>query len=184
LGLPEVPVVFTDMTQVQARLSTLRHNRARGSEDVEQAIQVLRDLELVGSLDLAQTELGISDEEMSRLLSTGSIPEQLAGESYGNEWIPSKDSGDENGATSTIGHGVEVSMTTAAVGAQVAGQTAVANALTSADKEKLSQAASRSVYRVACTFSADDAVLVRRALGDKPAEKLLQLCLAKESVGV
>ena len=51
LGYDEIPVVVTPMTYEQARIATLRHNRARGSEDIELTSEVLRDLEKLGALD-------------------------------------------------------------------------------------------------------------------------------------
>lgn len=41
LGYDKVPVVFVDMTMEQMRISTLRHNRARGSEDIALSAEVL-----------------------------------------------------------------------------------------------------------------------------------------------
>lgn len=51
LGLEMVPVVFVDMTMEQMRISTLRHNRARGSEDIDLSTKVLQDLRELGALD-------------------------------------------------------------------------------------------------------------------------------------
>ena len=48
LGMAEVPVVLVDMTLEQMRIATLRHNRARGSEDIELSTELLRDLRGLG----------------------------------------------------------------------------------------------------------------------------------------
>lgn len=53
LELKQVPIVKVDMTPEQMRIATLRHNRARGSEDITLAAEVLRDLRELGALDWA-----------------------------------------------------------------------------------------------------------------------------------
>ena len=73
LGHKEVPAVLTDMTPEQARIATLRHNRARGTEDAALAADVLKDLAALGAADFAQEELALDDAEMQRLL--GDMPE-------------------------------------------------------------------------------------------------------------
>ena len=65
LGYKEVPVVFTDMSIEQMMVSTLRHNRARGSEDAELVNRVLKDLKDLGAEDWVKDSLMISDDEMN-----------------------------------------------------------------------------------------------------------------------
>ena len=48
LKFEEIPVVITPMTEEQAKIATLRHNRARGSEDIDLTAELLRDLEKMG----------------------------------------------------------------------------------------------------------------------------------------
>ena len=88
LGYTEIPVVFVEMTPEQMRIATLRHNRARGSEDLELSVQVLRDLQELGALDWAQDSLMLSDDEINRLLDDIPVPEALANDhiiSWSNE---------------------------------------------------------------------------------------------------
>ena len=44
LGIKEIPIVKVNMSKEQMRISTIRHNRARGSHDVQLEAEVLRDL--------------------------------------------------------------------------------------------------------------------------------------------
>jgi ParB/RepB/Spo0J family partition protein len=79
LGYKEIPVVFVNMTDEQMRISTLRHNRARGSEDVELTVAVLKDLEKLGALEWAKDSLKLSDQEITRLMEDIPVAEALAG---------------------------------------------------------------------------------------------------------
>ena len=91
LGYESVPVVFVDMTPEQMRIATLRHNRARGSEDIDLASSVLRDLQQLGALDWAQDSLMLDDTELARLLEDVPAPEALAGEEFSAAWEPTPD---------------------------------------------------------------------------------------------
>lgn len=87
LGLKEIPVVFTDMTPEQMRISTLRHNRARGSEDIELTIQILQDLRELGALEHAIDSLGMSDKEINALIDDLPAPEKQAAEEFSPAWV-------------------------------------------------------------------------------------------------
>jgi ParB/RepB/Spo0J family partition protein len=100
LGFKEIPVVFVNMTPEQARIATLRHNRARGEEDIELTASLLRDLEALGALDHAADSLGMSDVDIQKLLNEIKTPEFLAnpdGE-YGTAWTPTDTYTPENNA--------------------------------------------------------------------------------------
>lgn len=88
LGLKEIPVVFVDMTPEQQRISTLRHNRARGSEDVELTIKILHDLRELGALEHAVDSLQISDRELNALMDDLPAPEVHAAEKFSDSWLP------------------------------------------------------------------------------------------------
>ena len=68
LGYEKVPCVLVSMTEEQRRVATLRHNRARGSEDAALASDVLRELAQMGAIQFAQDELGLADVEVQRIL--------------------------------------------------------------------------------------------------------------------
>ena len=106
----KIPVVFVTMTPEQMRIATLRHNRARGSEDIELTAALLRDLRELGALDWAQDSLMLDDTEMNRLLEDMSAPQALADEQFGEAWQPTKAT-DKDSQTA----GATVSMTPEAV---------------------------------------------------------------------
>lgn len=75
LGKTEIPIVFVDMTIEQQMISTLRHNRARGNEDINMASSVLRELDQMGSLDDASDSLLLDEIDLQIMLND--IPENI-----------------------------------------------------------------------------------------------------------
>jgi ParB-like chromosome segregation protein Spo0J len=59
-----VPCVITDMTPEQAMISTLRHNRARGNEDLNRAAAVIQELDEMGVLQGAADSLMMDNVEL------------------------------------------------------------------------------------------------------------------------
>ena len=78
LGFAEVPCVLTDMTVAQMRISTLRLNRARGTEVADLAVDVVKSLRDMGALDFAVDELMLDPVEVRRILEdmpTSELPD-------------------------------------------------------------------------------------------------------------
>ncbi len=67
LGFDECPVVMTDMTAEQMRISTLRHNRARGKENTDLIIELFKELDAMGATGLAVEELMLDPAELEKL---------------------------------------------------------------------------------------------------------------------
>lgn len=183
LNYSEIPVVFVDMTPEQMRIATLRHNRARGSEDLELSVQVLRDLQELGALDWAQDSLMLSDEEVNRLLDDIPVPEALANENYSNSWEPDELSKDDSNIQNTeariingVTHGGE--MITAASAKAVESikerQALIDKAKTTEEKELAKK--QTKLYRVSLIFANEEAEIIETVLGKEPATKLLELC--------
>lgn len=179
IGYTEIPVAITPMTIEQARIATLRHNRARGSEDIELATQVLRDLQSMGALEWAQDSLDLSDVEVNRLLDDIPAPEALAAEEFSPAWAPTGPAGSVvgEGGTAQIGEQAVASQSMAASDALRARETALASAKT--DQERTAAARDNAVYRVSCIFASSEADVVKAVLGDNPAANLLALCRAE-----
>lgn len=189
LGMAQVPVVFVDMTPEQARIATLRHNRARGSEDVELAAAVLRDLAQLGALDYAQEQLMLDDTEMERLLQDIPAPDALAGDDFGQAWQPSPvdqaGSPDDDASRSPQS---QQTIVTAAPGGGVQAQAMSASAIEASRERERQLALARSTeerqaiiaeqqkfYRLMLLFQGEEADLVRSVLGDQAADKLLTI---------
>lgn len=154
IGLEEIPVVFVDMTPEQMRVSTLRHNRARGSEDAELAAVLLQDLkQLEADNDIADA-LGLTVDEINQLVADFSHPQVLEQP----EVIEAQETGDT-----------------------VAIQNARRAAAIKLDDQKreedvMQKARDKDVFRVNFTLVGEEATVVRRVLGDEPAVMLLTMC--------
>jgi ParB/RepB/Spo0J family partition protein len=184
IGLTEIPVVFVDMTPEQMRIATLRHNRARGSEDLQLSAEVLRDLEKLGALDWAADSLMLSDAEIDKLLKDVSAPDALAGDQYSDAWAPQRRSDAAPGSMGSIdaanvtdaagGVVVTNAMSIQAVEAQRQHEKRMEDARS--EEERAMVRKDRLFYRINLVFADAEAEMVQGTLGDKPAERLLELC--------
>jgi len=174
--LEQIPMVHVPMAAPQARIATLRHNRARGSEDIELATEVLRDLEALGALEWAADSLDLSDVELQRLLDDIPAPEALARAEFSEAWIP--------GGNAPPPDKFEPRSTeTEIVGATTSGYDAarVAEARLQQAKSEEERAAirhDRAVFRLNLVFTGDEGYVIRKALGSGPAAKIMAWCLA------
>lgn len=173
LGYEKIPLVFVPMGLAQAKIATLRHNRARGSEDFEMSAQVLRDLQDLGASDWAQESLQLSDEEMNRLLEDVPAPDALAAEDYGDAWDPSKQGADADAELSDR----RSASTPAAVEAQRDAEKKMAEART--EEERAAVRRDTDVYRFALTFAGAEGKIVKAVIGHSPATALVDLCKAE-----
>jgi len=169
LGMAQIPVVRVPMDAAQARIATLRHNRARGSEDIELATAVLRDLERLGALEWAQDSLDLSDAELQRLMDDIPAPEALAKEQFSEAWVPGSAPTGETNTESRI-----VNSTPGGVDQARRAERALQDAKTAEERE----AAIRDsrVFRLNLVFAGQEGEIVRAALGPTPAVTLLEWC--------
>ena len=178
LNMDKIPVVFVEMTDEQRRVSTLRHNRARGSEDIQLTAQVMRDLEKLGALDWAQDTLMLSDVEVNRLLEDIPAPESLKNEEFSTAWTPT-DADTEQDSVEAIEHKVSggTMMKSLSVDA-LEQQRNLEKKLQEAKTEEERQMArtDSDMYRISLVFSGAEAGVIRSVLGKKPAEKMLDMC--------
>jgi len=182
LGYDKVPVVFVDMTMEQMRISTLRHNRARGSEDIALSAEVLRDLRELGALDWAQDSLMMEEEEMRILLDDIPVPEGLAGEDYSESWISSKskESTVSVEAKQVDPQRMEASTQKVVEAVKLAEQKA-ALVDNESEKSKILFEIKKDIYRIAVSYTGDEAKIVKEVLGLQPAVKLVELCKKYEA---
>ncbi len=86
-----VPVVTVDADPMHRMMSTIRHNRARGTHAVLLMAEIVRGMVEAG---LQPTEicqrLGMEDEELERLLDRAGMTVRGAGETFGRAWAPSR----------------------------------------------------------------------------------------------
>jgi ParB-like chromosome segregation protein Spo0J len=170
-ALPDdvLAIVRLPMGEAQAKIATLRHNRARGSEDIQLATDVLRDLEQLGALEWAADSLDMGDDELQRLLADIPAAEGLAGDEFTEAWAPGSPK-----ETTGDGGPVQVSGTAAGVNADRERERRIQAATT--EEERQTARNDRNVFRLHLTFGGDEADEVKAALGDRPAETILGWC--------
>jgi ParB/RepB/Spo0J family partition protein len=175
LGYEEVPIVVTPMTIEQARIATLRHNRARGSEDIELSAQVLRDLEKLGAIDWAKDSLMMTEAELNKLLEDIPAPEALANEVYDEAWVPTQESSDnpDYKEMETDDGTLVRSFSPEALDKQRKLEKQLAEART--EEERVMAQRSQKFYRVNLVYADQEAKIVKYVLGDNPAKKFLEL---------
>jgi len=198
MKMSQIPVVFVDMTDEQMRIATLRHNRARGSEDYDLSIEVLRDLQQLGAIDWAQDSLGLDDEELNELLANESASVAYAAETFTEAWAPEKGqpstaptmAGDEEASVALVEVAPDhdsspvraTAMSKTAVESYRKRNEALNNAESEQERNELAQNMERP-YRIKMIFTGEEAVIVKAILGTRPAEKLLEICAEIEAEG-
>jgi len=179
LGMETVPHVTVDMDEAQARVSTLRHNRASGSEDVDKAVDVMRDLQELGAVDMAQDALQLDDTEMNRLLDDIPASEEFAADEFSTSWEPSDSSGnaDEVKDSDTGTTETESGKSSASEGA-VEKMREREKKLQEAKNEEERKMAKEdtSTYKLELIFSGEEEEIVESVLGDRPAATVLEMC--------
>lgn len=167
LGYTEVPCVLTEMSPEQMRIATLRHNRARGSEDANMAADVMRELRDMGALEHAQDSLQLDDVEVQRLLEE--MPEAEAPQIEAN--VPDSMLGPKGQGLSALDQG---SMTDQTADRLRAKEKLLATAKN--EEERTMLAKDMAVYRLVLFFTGDEAKLVKAAFDPNPAQKVLDAC--------
>ena len=173
IGHKEIPVVFVDMTPEQARISTLRHNRARGQEDFNLSAAVLRDLQSLGAIDWAQDSLMLSDTELNRMLEDVQATD-LASEEFSQAWEPDKIIADDVNVEGSQEGDIIRAGTIAAVKDVRERERMLKEARTQEERAQIRK--DMAIFRVSLIFSGEEAEVVKSVLGAKPAEKLVEMC--------
>ena len=176
---PIIPIVKTPMTPEQMRVATLRHNRARGEEDVELAAEVLRDLQQLGALEWAKDELMLDDETLKRLMEDVSASDALGEDEFGEAWDPS-DTGDEGGEDGVGGTEADTSETGTQANSEAASRLRrerLERVRAAKNEEERKRAVEETkIFRLNLVFSGEEAETITSVLGDRPAVRLLELC--------
>lgn len=82
-----VPVVLLNADPAHARISTIRHNRARGTHYVSQMATIVAELNDLGLDDeMLMSRLGMEAEEVRRLKEQGDVLTRIGGEEMGEAW--------------------------------------------------------------------------------------------------
>jgi ParB-like chromosome segregation protein Spo0J len=90
-----VPVVVINVDPVHRKMSTIRHNRARGMHGVVPMAEIVRGMVEDGiSIKDIRARLGMDEEEVVRLIDRAGMPQRMrerGATEFGKEWVPSRD---------------------------------------------------------------------------------------------
>jgi ParB-like chromosome segregation protein Spo0J len=86
-----VPVVWLAPNDAAHQMmSTIRHNRARGTHGILKMAEIVR--QLAGEMQISESEimsrLGMEDEEVERLVDQGGMTKRGSAAAFGNGWVP------------------------------------------------------------------------------------------------
>lgn len=172
LGFTEVPVVLTDMSIVQARISTLRHNRARGDENVELAAAVLRELVSMGIKDWMMDSLAMDEVELQNFMD--SVDQQDGMTQSEAAALVDADEATLRQMVASEGGTIDEHQSISVQDVIRARELRMQKQKTSQDKEQSNLEV--DVFRLRLVFTGDQAQVVKRVLGKKPIETLLTIC--------
>lgn len=87
-----LPVTVIDKPMDQRMASTIRHNRARGSHDVDLMSNIVKELHEMGRSDawLAKN-LGMDKDEILRLKQISGLTALFRDVKFGRAWVPAKE---------------------------------------------------------------------------------------------
>jgi len=181
-----IPIKVLDKDEIQRRISTQRHNKARGHDDIELASQMFRELEQMGGLDAAMKSLDMTNEEAERLLSYGdSILDHFPGDEPSLAWEPRQTQpgmiqswvDSESNVSQSVSHDASTPVIGApAIDINPSIPGLVSNPLV---QTSLAQAAVPKMARRIFIMLEDEARLVDKALGKEAATALVKLCKDK-----
>lgn len=91
-----LPVSVIDKSLDQRMASTIRHNRARGSHDVELMSNIVKELHEIGRSDnWISKHLGMDKDEILRLKQITGLTELFRDVKFGKAWLPKDDEEEE-----------------------------------------------------------------------------------------
>ena len=85
----KLPVSVIDKPIDERMASTIRHNRARGSHDVDLMSNIVKELHELGRSDAwISKHLGMDKDEILRLKQITGLAEMFKDIDFGNAWVP------------------------------------------------------------------------------------------------
>lgn len=91
-----LPVSVIDKPMDQRMASTIRHNRARGSHDVELMSNIVKELHELGRSDAwISKHLGMDKDEILRLKQITGLATLFKDINFGQAWVPDEEADDQ-----------------------------------------------------------------------------------------
>lgn len=99
LKLKEVPVVVIDKPIEHRMASTIRHNRARGTHQINNMSEIVVDLVQKGwdDIDICK-HLGMDLDEVIRLKQVSGLKEAFANHEFSKSWVEFKEKAEQHGS--------------------------------------------------------------------------------------
>ncbi len=86
-----VPTVQVALDLVHRQMSTIRHNRARGTHGVLPMADIIRNMIADGVPEKQLIErLGMEKEEVARLNNRAGLPQQIKADGFNQAWVPKR----------------------------------------------------------------------------------------------
>ena len=86
-----VPTVQVALDLVHRQMSTIRHNRARGTHGVLPMAEIIRQMVVDGvSEKELMKRLGMDREEVARLNNRAGMPNQIKVDNFNQAWVPKR----------------------------------------------------------------------------------------------
>lgn len=188
LGMTEIPVVRIAMNEIQARISTIRHNRARGTHDADLEVLVLKDLEKLGGIALIRKGLLMDEKDIHELLDFTDAPSALAGEQFNNAWLPvnSKNNCNLDDGGNPVNLPAFSQRTSIDNATVITSRTQNANVLAAGRLKQGIVSGGILPYQLVAIFDGESAEKVRHALedlpivGETPADKFYNVVIEME----
>lgn len=98
-----IPVSVIDKPLDKRMASTIRHNRARGSHDIDLMSNIIMELSEIGrSDDWISEHLGMDLDEILRLKQITGLVELFKDVEFGKAWVPEKEADEEEEEDKTV----------------------------------------------------------------------------------
>lgn len=157
IGMKKIPVVKVDMTKEQARVSTIRHNKARGSHNIQLEAHVIKELRDLGATDWMKESLLMDDTDIHKMLDE----------------IPDADIPDFTIQRDTNG---KVDIKAMQEKSDEMRKIQDEKRKQHADEHRKAMANDQRFFKLNLIFDGDEGTTVKEALGSNPGEQLLEFC--------
>lgn len=98
-----MPVAVIDKPLSHRMASTIRHNRARGSHDVDLMSNIIKELHELGRSDAwISKHLGMDKDEILRLKQITGLAALFKDIDFGNSWVPAEEQDESEAAASQM----------------------------------------------------------------------------------
>lgn len=183
----KLPIKILDKDEIQRRVATQRHNKARGHDDIDLLSGMFRELEAMGGLGLATSALEMSNEEVDRLLAYGdSILDHFPSDEPSLAWEPRQTEPGmveswvdaENRVTQSVSRAASTPETRIEYANSAVPGMASGPSMSGDSGQATPPKMARRIY----VFLEEEAHIVDKVLGKEAASELVRICKQKAGI--